>query len=142
MKTIRLEVDDLTEIDPDLKVIVLFRDPRAIMTSIKLTPDFWTDENQNENYICSKINQNMAELKKLKSASSRIKFVRYEDFVDQSEKTIEDLYEFLNISYLLPFTRQAIKNHIQPEPEEIKWDKLLDGEVFEKPKSRHSLTIY
>ena len=38
--------------------------------------------------------------------------------------------------------RQAIKNHIQPEPEEIKWDKLLDGEVFEKPKSRHSLTIY
>ena len=45
MKTIRLEVDDLFEdiskpslsiIGPDYKVIVLYRDPRAIMTSITL----------------------------------------------------------------------------------------------------------
>ena len=50
MKTIRLEVDDLTEIDPDLKVIVLFLEPLANMISIELTHDFWTDENQNENF--------------------------------------------------------------------------------------------
>ena len=109
MKTIRLEVNDLVDdiakgpfsmIGPDYKVIVLFRDPRAIMTSIKLTPDFWTHEIQNEHYICSQINQNINALKKLPHpVSSRIRFIKYEDFVAKSDQVIEDLYAFLGISW-------------------------------------------
>ena len=151
MKTIRLEVDDLFEdiskpslsiIGPDYKVIVLYRDPRAIMTSITLSPDYWTIENQDENFVCAKINQNMVALNKLRHVSKRIKLVKYEDFVGQTENTLEDLYKFLGLSYLLPFAKHAIKNHIQAEPQEIKWDKVLEGENVGKITSKYSVTIY
>ena len=116
---------------------VLFQnlDQRAIMTSIQLSPDYWAIENQNENFVCSKINQNMEVLNILKQIPNRIKLVRYEDFVDKTEKTLEDLYEFLDISYLLPLAKLAIENHIQPEPQEIKWDKVLEGEIIGKTSS-------
>ena len=151
MKTIRLEVNDLVDdiakgpfsiIGPDYKVIVLFRDPRAIMTSIKLTPDFWTHEIQNEHYICSQINQNINALNKLPHpVSSRIRFIKYEDFVAKSDQIIEELYEFLGISFLVPFAKQAVRNHIQPEPQEIKWDKVLEGEIVGKPRYQN-VTVY
>ena len=105
------------------------------MTSIQLSPDYWAIENQNENFVCSKINQNMDVLNMLKHIPNRIKLVRYEDFVDKTEKTLEDLYEFLDISYLLPLAKLAIENHIQPEPQEIKWDKVLEGEIIGKTSS-------
>ena len=106
-----------------------------------LSPDYWTIENQNENFVCAKINQNMVALNKLRHVSNRIKIVKYEDFVGQSENTLEDLYKFLGLSYLLPFAKHAVKNHIQAEPQEIKWDKVLEGENIPKIISRHSVII-
>ena len=60
----------------------------------------------------------------------------------RNQLIIEDLYKFLEMSYLLPFAKQAVKSHIQPEPQEIKWDKVLDGEIVPKLKSRHSWTFH
>ena len=107
-----------------------------------LSPDYWTIENQNENFVCAKINQNMVALNKLRHVSDRIKLVKYEDFVGQSENTMEDLYKFLGLSYLLPFAKHAVKNHIQAEPQETKWDKVLEGENIPKIISRHSVIIF
>ena len=84
----------------------------------------------------------MVALNKLRHVSNRIKLVKYEDFVGQTENTLEDLYKFLGLSYLLPFARHAIKNHIQAEPQEIKWDKVLEGENVGKMTSKYSVTIY
>ena len=83
----------------------------------------------------------MVALNKLRHVSNRIKLVKYEDFVGQSENTMEDLYKFLGLSYLLPFAKHAVKNHIQAEPQEIKWDKVLEGENIPKMISRHSVII-
>ena len=107
-----------------------------------LSPDYWTIENQNENFVCAKINQNLVALNKLRHVSNRIKLVKYEDFVGQTENTLEDLYKFLGLSYLLPFAKHAVKNHIQAEPQEIKWDKVLEGENIPKIISKYSVTIY
>ena len=84
----------------------------------------------------------MVALNKLRHVSDRIKLVKYEDFVGQSENTLKDLYEFLGLSYLLPFAKHAVKNHIQAEPQEIKWDKVLEGENIPKITSKYIVTIY
>ena len=84
----------------------------------------------------------MVALNKLRHVSNRIKLVKYEDFVGQTENTLEDLYKFLGLSYLLPFAKHAIKNHIHAEPQEIKWDKVLEGENVGKMTSKYSVTIH
>ena len=84
----------------------------------------------------------MVALNKLRHVSNRIKLVKYEDFVGQTENTLEDLYKFLGLSYLLPFAKHAVKNHIQAEPQEIKWDKVLEGENVPKIISRYSVIIF
>ena len=78
----------------------------------------------------------------MRHVSNRIKLVKYEDFVGQTENTLEDLYKFLGLSYLLPFAKHAVKNHIQAEPQEIKWDKVLKGENIPKIIPKYSVTIY
>ena len=84
----------------------------------------------------------MVALNKLRLVSNRIKLFKYEDFVGQTENILEDLYKFLGLSYLLPFAKHAIKNHIQAEPQEIKWDKVLEGENVPKIISRYSVIIF
>ena len=84
----------------------------------------------------------MVALNKLRHVSNRIKLVKYEDFVGQTENTLEDLYKFLGLSYLLPFAKHAVNNHIQAEPQETKWDKVLEGENIPKITSKYSVTIY
>ena len=46
LKTIRLKVSDLLSeiesVDPEYRIVALFRDPRAIVNSIRNSPDPWT----------------------------------------------------------------------------------------------------
>jgi hypothetical protein len=141
MKTIRLDVEDLVQdlrkkskslVDPDYKVIVLFRDPRGIMTSVKVSPDFWNDDVNNANWICSQIIKNFEAIQSL-GMDSRVQIVKYEDLVDDKLSVFQSLYKFMNISYLMPFPRYYMNEHIKAEQEK-KWNKVLEGENIPAPQ--------
>ena len=134
LKSIRLDSKELKNFmnQTNFKIIVLFRDPRAIMNSIELSPDFWTYENHNYNFICQRLSRNFQEAKNLQlNYPDRIRILKYEDFIEDKMKTIHDLYEFLGISYLIPYPKLAMKKHVQ-NLDDQKWTRILDGEKMPK----------
>ena len=145
MKTIRLDVDELIEdfnkeenslIDPDCKVIMLFRDPRAILTSIMLSPDYWPSDAAEEEFICKRMVKNLDAIENAPQLlKSRVRILKYEDFVDNREMLASELYKFLNISYLLRFPLFALESHIE-EVLQQKWDRALEGEIIRPKKKR------
>ena len=144
MKTIRLELAELPEKylknSSNLKIIFLLRDPRAIINSINLSPDFWPEENHNLGLICDKNSKNFFKAQKLqKLFPNKIKILKYEDFIDNKLQTLGKLYDFLNISYLLPFAKNNLKNHTQKNFKQ-KWDRILEGE--KNPQALKSLTRF
>ena len=144
IKTIRLEFTEFSEFflknSKNLKIIFLLRDPRAIINSINLSPDFWPEENHNLKLICDKNLKNFLKAKKLqKLFPGKIEILKYEDFIENKLKIIEKLYEFLNISYLLPFAKNNLKNHIQKNFES-KLDQIFEGEKI--PQAPKSLTRF
>ena len=128
-------------LDPDYKVIVLFRDPRAIETSISVSPDPWTKELTNEFYMCSKIVKNYKTFEKMKNFKSRIKMIKYEDFVENKFDTIHTIYNFLNITYLMKYPEKAVGKHFKDVIEK-KWDKVLEGEVIPKHRTNTHNKFY
>ena len=143
MKTIRLEVTELgnyLEKFSNLKVIFLVRDPRAIINSIHLSPDFWPEENRNSGLVCHRNSRNFLAAQKLQiEFPNKIQILKYEDFIDNRLATIEKLYDFLNISYLLPYAKNNLKIHTQ-KINEPKWDRILEGEKM--PKAPKALTRF
>ena len=142
MKTIRLNLSDLEEdmsrgsnsvIGADYKVLVLFRDPRAILNSLKLTPDFWSSEVQSEHHVCLKINRILDTISQMNS--SRIMTLKYEDFIEKPYKLVQDIFKFMTVPYLAPFAMKELKKHKVDDVQETKWDKVLAGEIV-KPKTR------
>lgn len=132
MKTIRLNIQDLISAKAfeNYKVVVLFRDPRAIMTSIKLTPDFWTAEYHEPSLLCSKMNENLANIQQQK-----IRILKYEDFVSKSDESIEELFTFFGIPFLAKYAQMAVKRHKRIERRETKLDYVLKkGEIAPPPK--------
>lgn len=121
MKTIRLHVEEILNF-PDFKIIVLFRDPRAVMNSIKLSPDFWTEEIHDPNFNCGQMNANFL---KIPQNSDKFTILKYEDFISNPKKSIEDIYEFLGISYLNNFPFKAFQKHLEYEENEEKWNEAL-----------------
>ena len=85
--------------------------------------------------------KNLSTLKQImagsSSYSSRIKMIKYEDFVEHREETVRDLYKFLNISYLLQYPNHAISKRFK-DVEEKSWNKTLPGEKIYKTKKRFS----
>ena len=156
VKTIRLELQELIEditignasiIDPDYKIIVLFRDPRAIENSFTVSPDPWVEDLSNQVYVCSKIVKNLKTLKQImgvssSSYSSRIKMIKYEDLVEHKEETVRDLYNFLNISYLLQYPHHAISKRFKDVNEEKLWNKTLPGEKVYKTSKKRPFSRY
>ncbi len=58
VKTIRLSVDEallLAKRDPEVKVLVLIRDPRATVSSLAKSPSPWVADMTNIENICGKL---------------------------------------------------------------------------------------
>ena len=81
IKLIRLRIEDIasdlqigvtatqsgmTPLGKNLKVVVLFRDPRAILNSMMMSPDSW-GEKQNIDNICGNIVSNFEAIHELDS---------------------------------------------------------------------------
>ncbi len=146
IKTIRLTLKELLEdlkkgknsvIGPDYKVLVLYRDPRAIMTSLQLSPDHWIEEFLEPEYVCKRMITNYNAFQDL-ADSDRIKMLRYEDFMSNKVDTLRDVYDFLGLSYISAFPLFALSRHIR-RFKESRWDNLLKDankgpKVFQKLK--------
>ena len=134
LKSIRLDLTELKSFvnQTSYKIVVLFRDPRAIMNSIELSPDFWTNENHDHNFICQKLSRNFQEAKNLQlKYPDKVRILKYEDFIEEKLKTVKDLYDFLGISYLVPYPKVALRKHVQ-NLDSQKWTKIFAGEKMPK----------
>ena len=122
MKTIRLSVSDIRDAplntSIDTKVVLLIRDPRASLTSIWASPRSWEKRFYSPNITCLKLLSNVRDyrshiIKKFDQETLKrnppIKLIRFEDLVENRDKVVKDLFQFLNLSSFSSFVLQKIK---------------------------------
>lgn len=106
IKVLRMSTDNLEyllESRPNLKVIQLFRDPRAIINSRIETPWYASKSNittrLNIQSVCSKMRTDVIESKKLlEKYPERFRLVYFEDLADSPGSKIIAIYKFLGMS--------------------------------------------
>lgn len=110
-KTIRIRIDlvaQLISADPDLKVLYLMRDPRAIVYSrlkvfeLRKTPFFFSgskgDPILEAKYLCKKMLHDIKYSQELaKTESGSFKMFRYEDVIQDPELALNRVYGFLGL---------------------------------------------
>merc|ERR1712055_439820 len=95
----------------NIKVVHLVRDPRAIINSVSKR-SVWSNLLKNATFQCARMLDDMQLEKSL--PKERYVRVRYEDLVDETEKTLEGIYSHLG----LPWTehvRKVIWSHTHAE---------------------------
>ena len=102
-KALRLTMDNVRDMllaDPDIYVLYLMRDPRAIAAS-RYARDFSYPERSPVSeayYLCQKIMQDYTIFQKLKlEFPGALKMVRYEDMVRDKITTAENIYSFIGV---------------------------------------------
>ncbi|XP_064645119.1 uncharacterized protein LOC135498665 [Lineus longissimus] len=101
IKTIRMQMDfvgEFFDLDPDVKVVHLLRDPRGVANSRSklglLRPKGSVE--LDAKVLCNKILRDLAVKKELmREFPGRIFTIRYEDFVADTDNAINALYNFL-----------------------------------------------
>ena len=109
-KVLRLTLGGLEPVlkhNPKLKVVHLFRDPRAIINSrietkgypLRSNPLGRNDIQNNAKALCDKMNTDIEEGEKLKSKfPDRFRFMHYED-VAMNRNSIKKLYDYVGMIY-------------------------------------------
>ena len=99
-------VDAMLQMTPDMHVIYFMRDPRSIVTSRmerqrRQNLAFSGSMNNpvlEAKYLCEKMMNDYKIYKQLdKKYPGAIKFIRYEDLVNDRYRTVEDVYRYLDI---------------------------------------------
>lgn len=122
VKVLRLSpgnMEELLRVNPRIKIVHLFRDPRSVIHShlttefYQLTQDISKDMINDIDALCSRLNEDIVALKKMiKKYPGRLKVVRYEDFVDKNAflERAQELYDFLGFSFTAENIRHLINN--------------------------------
>lgn len=98
-KTIRMTLkmaDKILTLLPDLKVIYLVRDPRAVIQSrisLNLVDDQNVEEESSE--LCGRM-ENDVEIIEQSRNKNRIKIVQYEHFASNTVSTAKDIFNFID----------------------------------------------
>ena len=84
------------EEDNPTKLLVLFRDPRAIISSVLNSPEkfSWSSKHSEPNYICSRQKE---ALDQVKNSSKNVLIVKYEALVTNSHQAITRIAKFLGL---------------------------------------------
>ncbi|KAF2350724.1 Sulfotransferase domain [Trinorchestia longiramus] len=117
-KLVRLESSFIPELlknkDLNLKIVVLMRDPRAMMTSRK-TVDFCNHSTfcSNASLTCAEMERTFNQVAEHQSAYyDRLYFLRYEDLVSNLKKATEDLFAFLELPITFSVS-QFLQSHTE-----------------------------
>ena len=136
-KVLRLSLDTTKPLlitDPSLKVVQLFRDPRSIICSrlvktgwypLKVVNGSHEKVTENARSLCNKmLNDYKAGVQLIKEFPTRVRFIRYEDFVsNHSIKAAEDLHKFVNFEGK-PRSRKSTDTSFD-------WRRLLSKRVID-----------
>lgn len=127
-KVLRLTTDllgDLLRSKSKLKVIHLFRDPRAILNSRIVTPWYPLDNTttsviDNAKALCTKMLKDSIDGKTLlKIYPERFKFIYYEDLNDNLFEKVKRLYAYLGMSLdEKRFPKEVINSLLNPSKSE------------------------
>lgn len=103
-KIIRTSLDHFThllESHPRLKIVHMYRDPRAIIYSrVTSMPHIFKNITTSSSSLCKKILDDSNKIKLIKQKfPQRILELYYEDLVEKFDKTVKKLYKFLNFEY-------------------------------------------
>lgn len=104
-----LQTEALLEMNPRLKVVHLFRDPRSIINSHIVTDWFPVKSEksivsltlqQDIQITCKRIRYDIAAGHGLMNKyPGRVRFIQYEDFIDDIENKVKKLYDYLGMKY-------------------------------------------
>lgn len=115
IKTIRLETklaDALLEIIPDLKVIYLVRDPRAVMQSrIRLNMAFPENLKTESSDLCNRISSDLKDIK-LSENKNRIHMVQFENMAKNPTSTAKEMFRQMNIDITAEVIRWIEENSV------------------------------
>ncbi|KAL4225996.1 hypothetical protein ACF0H5_013983 [Mactra antiquata] len=116
---------------PEVKIIHLVRDPRAMLDSQSRKGD--TNANnpivlrERIKYMCNQMKADLLLVKTLKVAyPGQIRTVRYEDMVKSQISVIEGLFEFIDIPFT-PEDKEYIKAHDRTNKNKISSKGLIPG---------------
>lgn len=113
-KVLRLSVDNLEKLlifNPKLKIIHLFRDPRAVINSRLTTSWYYLKEDKNDTHyeairanadgLCRRMTYDLEAGIKLKNKfPTRFAFLLFEDIYSDVDKKVFDLYRYFGMSAL------------------------------------------
>ncbi len=94
-------IDTLLEWYPNANIIFVVRDPRAVVASLLQTP--WSNKYTSFHVLRWKA---CFQIMKSWSADKRVRVLKYEDLVTSPEKTVRQLFEYLDE----PFEERALVN--------------------------------
>ena len=145
VKTVRLQLNltrTLLQQFPNLKIVYLIRDPRAIMNSrydlmdwCGLQPDCIDPAR-----LCDDISSDLTTFKQLFHLyPDRLTLVQYETLASKPMETFENIFKFSGLS-VLPSIRQAIQQHTSSHREGARstFHKSVDRIYQWKSKLNHS----
>jgi hypothetical protein len=114
-KTIRMTLqmaDKILTLLPDLKIIYLVRDPRAVIQS-RISLNLVDDQNvaEESSQLCDRMEKD-AELIEKSRNKNRIQIVQYEHFAKNTVSIAKDIFKFLDYElYSLWFNPTRIRTH-------------------------------
>ena len=89
---------------PALKIIVLIRDPRAVINSLRLSPDSWGEDVLNVDRICHNILSNIDTFRNAsETASKRVYLLKYEvsstKYVHSARASFMDFFSIAELRF-------------------------------------------
>ena len=99
----------------DFKVVLLHRDPRATINSLRKEIQEWLPGAAAPKKICGNLYQDYSTVIKLNERHfrNRILTVKYEDVVLEPYKTSMEIYQFMNATQDLKYAYEYIQSHSQ-----------------------------
>lgn len=93
------------------KIILLVRDPRAVLTSISFAPDHWEQKFRNASRVCLNILQDLDAWSEMHFKND-IFLLKYEDLASSPKQVSSNLAQFLETPELINLIHSEIKKHV------------------------------